>query len=63
MYFGGVYDTWSPGGGDVRVITNPVCIKLLFFFKICLNNIRLIFCKASNFIYINTVYKKLLSCI
>jgi photosystem II CP43 chlorophyll apoprotein len=23
MYFGGVYDTWAPGGGDVRVITNP----------------------------------------
>ncbi len=21
--FGGVYDTWAPGGGDVRVITNP----------------------------------------
>jgi len=23
MYFGGVYDTWAPGGGDVRTITNP----------------------------------------
>ena len=23
MYFGGVYDTWAPGGGDVRIITNP----------------------------------------
>jgi len=23
MFFGGVYDTWAPGGGDVRVITNP----------------------------------------
>jgi hypothetical protein len=22
MYFGGVYDTYSVGGGDVRVITN-----------------------------------------
>jgi photosystem II CP43 chlorophyll apoprotein len=21
--FGGVYDTWAPGGGDVRIITNP----------------------------------------
>jgi photosystem II CP43 chlorophyll apoprotein len=21
--FGGLYDTWSPGGGDVRLITNP----------------------------------------
>lgn len=23
MYFGGVYDTWAPGGGAVRVISNP----------------------------------------
>jgi photosystem II CP43 chlorophyll apoprotein len=23
MYLGGVYDTWSPGGGDVRIIANP----------------------------------------
>jgi photosystem II CP43 chlorophyll apoprotein len=23
LYFGGVYDTWAPGGGDVRKITNP----------------------------------------
>ena len=23
MYFGGVYDTWAVGGGDVRTITNP----------------------------------------
>jgi photosystem II CP43 chlorophyll apoprotein len=23
MYFGGIYDTWAPGGGDVRVISNP----------------------------------------
>ena len=23
MYFGGVYDTWAPGGGDVRIISNP----------------------------------------
>jgi photosystem II CP43 chlorophyll apoprotein len=23
MYFGGIYDTWAPGGGDVRIITNP----------------------------------------
>lgn len=22
LYFGGVYDTWAPGGGDVRKITN-----------------------------------------
>jgi hypothetical protein len=34
MYSGGVYDTWSPGGGDVRIITNPVCIKFLFLFQI-----------------------------
>jgi photosystem II CP43 chlorophyll apoprotein len=23
LYFGGVYDTWAPGGGDVRKIANP----------------------------------------
>ncbi len=23
MSLGGVYDTWAPGGGDVRIITNP----------------------------------------
>ncbi|NET36552.1 MAG: photosystem II reaction center protein CP43 [Cyanothece sp. SIO1E1] len=23
MYFGGVYDTWAPGGGAVRVISDP----------------------------------------
>jgi photosystem II CP43 chlorophyll apoprotein len=23
MFVGGVYDTWAPGGGDVRLITNP----------------------------------------
>ena len=23
MYFGGVYDTWAPGGGDVRIINYP----------------------------------------
>jgi len=22
VWFGGVYDTWAPGGGDVRKITN-----------------------------------------
>ena len=23
MYVGGLYDTWAPGGGDVRIIDNP----------------------------------------
>jgi photosystem II CP43 chlorophyll apoprotein len=23
MFVGGLYDTWAPGGGDVRLITNP----------------------------------------
>ena len=23
MYLGGIYDTWAPGGGDVRLIANP----------------------------------------
>jgi len=33
MYFGGIYDTWAPGGGDVRVINyptgNPGTIEIL----------------------------------
>ena len=34
MYFGGIYDTWSPGGGDVRIITNPVRITIfILLFK------------------------------
>lgn len=31
MYFGGLYDTWSPGGGDVRVITNPTLNPAVIF--------------------------------
>jgi photosystem II CP43 chlorophyll apoprotein len=31
MFFGGVYDTWAPGGGDVRVITNPTINPLVIF--------------------------------
>jgi photosystem II CP43 chlorophyll apoprotein len=33
MYFGGVYDTYSVGGGDVRVITNPtITLRNLWLF-------------------------------
>ena len=31
MFFGGVYDTWAPGGGDVRAITNPTLNPLVIF--------------------------------
>jgi len=31
MFFGGVYDTWAPGGGDVRVITNPTLNPVVIF--------------------------------
>jgi photosystem II CP43 chlorophyll apoprotein len=31
MYFGGVYDTWAPGGGDVRIITNPTISPAVIF--------------------------------
>jgi photosystem II CP43 chlorophyll apoprotein len=31
MYFGGVYDTYSVGGGDVRVITNPTINPSVIF--------------------------------
>ncbi|CAN1865025.1 Photosystem II CP43 reaction center protein [Linum perenne] len=34
LFFGGIYDTWAPGGGDVRKITNltsyPKCYFWLF---------------------------------
>ncbi|WP_035991430.1 photosystem II reaction center protein CP43 [Leptolyngbya sp. KIOST-1] len=29
--FGGVYDTWAPGGGDVRIITNPTLNPAVIF--------------------------------
>jgi len=31
MYFGGVYDTWAPGGGDVRTIINPTTNPVVIF--------------------------------
>jgi photosystem II CP43 chlorophyll apoprotein len=31
MYIGGVYDTWSPGGGDVRYIKSPTINPLIVF--------------------------------
>ncbi|MEE3715944.1 photosystem II reaction center protein CP43 [Tumidithrix elongata RA019] len=31
MSFGGLYDTWAPGGGDVRVITNPTLNPMIIF--------------------------------
>ncbi len=30
-FFGGLYDTWAPGGGDVRVITNPTLNPAVIF--------------------------------
>jgi photosystem II CP43 chlorophyll apoprotein len=31
MFVGGIYDTWAPGGGDVRVITNPTLNPAIIF--------------------------------
>ncbi|WP_040484692.1 photosystem II reaction center protein CP43 [Lyngbya aestuarii] len=31
MFFGGVYDSWAPGGGDVRVINNPTLNPAVIF--------------------------------
>ena len=31
MYIGGVYDTWAPGGGDVRLVKNPTLNPLVIF--------------------------------
>ena len=31
MYFGGLFDPWSVGGGDVRVISNPTISPGIIF--------------------------------
>jgi photosystem II CP43 chlorophyll apoprotein len=31
MFVGGVYDSWAPGGGDVRIITNPTLNPAVIF--------------------------------
>ncbi len=31
MYWGGLYDTWAPGGGDVRIVTNPTLDPRIIF--------------------------------
>jgi photosystem II CP43 chlorophyll apoprotein len=31
MFVGGVYDTWAPGGGDVRIISNPTLNPAIIF--------------------------------
>ncbi|NEP01618.1 MAG: photosystem II reaction center protein CP43 [Symploca sp. SIO2E9] len=31
MFVGGVYDSWAPGGGDVRLITNPTLNPAVIF--------------------------------
>lgn len=31
MFWGGLYDTWAPGGGEVRLITNPTLNPLRIF--------------------------------
>jgi photosystem II CP43 chlorophyll apoprotein len=31
MFWGGIYDTWLPGGGDVRLVTNPTLNPLKIF--------------------------------
>jgi photosystem II CP43 chlorophyll apoprotein len=31
MAFGGLYDTWAPGGGDVRIVNNPTLNPLVIF--------------------------------
>ena len=30
-FVGGLYDTWAPGGGDVRVVTAPTLNPLIIF--------------------------------
>ena len=31
MTYGGLYDPWSPGGGDVRIVTNPTLSPATIF--------------------------------
>jgi photosystem II CP43 chlorophyll apoprotein len=31
MFWGGLYDTWAPGGGDVRLVTNPTLNPFTIF--------------------------------
>jgi photosystem II CP43 chlorophyll apoprotein len=31
MFWGGIYDTWLPGGGDVRLVTNPTLDPRVIF--------------------------------
>ena len=31
MFVGGLYDTWAPGGGDVRIVTNPTLNPAIIF--------------------------------
>jgi photosystem II CP43 chlorophyll apoprotein len=31
MFWGGLYDTWAPGGGDVRLVTHPTLNPLRIF--------------------------------
>lgn len=31
VFFGGIYDTWAPGGGDVRLIKSPTLNPLIIF--------------------------------
>jgi len=30
-YFGGIYDTWAPGGGDIRLITDATVSPIIIF--------------------------------
>ena len=31
MFWGGLYDPWAPGGGDVRLVTNPTLDPRIIF--------------------------------
>jgi len=31
MFVGGIYDTWAPGGGDVRIVSNPTLNPAVIF--------------------------------
>jgi photosystem II CP43 chlorophyll apoprotein len=42
MYIGGVYDTWAPGGGDVRFITTPTLNPIVIFYVFRLHLVEMV---------------------
>jgi photosystem II CP43 chlorophyll apoprotein len=48
MYIGGVYDTWAPGGGDVRFITTPTLNPIVIFMYSVLHLVEMVVVSVNN---------------